>query len=223
MNRGRPGAEPQPQRPPDTKPHSSPVEERHAEGPHGQPHADQSHQSFSLSEHPETGGVPISKEKFDEILATEKGHRPPPESYLPQEYIAEHLSNFEDGASRILVRSSYEEYGIGKPDSGKSEFVLTSDDAKKMVAESAGDANKLAEKLGIPRDQLANDSLVVVEFHPTRPYEPHVPSGNEWGANDQWLPGGRLPKGDLEAIVHTEGMVNGRDYTVRDIVTGEIL
>ncbi len=171
----------------------------------------------------DTGGVPISKEKFDEILATEKGQRPAPETYLPASYIAEHLRNFEDGASRILIRSSYEEYGIGKPDLGKSEFVLTNADARAMLAESGGDPIQLARKLGIPEDQLVNDSLVIVQFHPTESYASHMPSGNEWGANDQWLPGGKLPQGDLEAIVLTEDMTNGRDYTVIDISTGEVL
>lgn len=177
------------------------------------------------ADYSDTGGVPpISREKFDEILATEKGQRPPPDTYLPAEYIAEHLQNFEDGASRILIRSSYEEYGIGKPDPGRSEFVLTNADAKAMLDESGGDPIKLAQKLGIPEDQLANDSLVIVHFHPTSSYASHMPSGNEWGgANDQWLPGGRLPKGDLEAIVHTEDMANGRDYTVIDIATGDVL
>ncbi len=171
----------------------------------------------------DTGGVPISREKFDEILATEKGQRPAPETYLPAEYIAEHLRNFDDGASRILIRSSYEEYGIGKPDAGKSEFVLTNVDARKMLDESGGDPIKLAQMLGIPEDQLANDSLVLVQFHPTSSYASLMPSGNEWGANDQWLPGGKLPHGDLEAIVHTEGMSDGQDYTVIDIATGEVL
>jgi Papain fold toxin 1, glutamine deamidase len=171
----------------------------------------------------EPADVPISREKFDEILATEKGQRPPPESYLPLEYIVAHLRNFEGGATRILIRSDFEEYGIGKPDAGRSEFVLTREAADTMIAESGGSPINLAQKLGIPEDQLANDSLVILEFHRTDSYTAHMPSGNEWGANDQWLPGGKLPRGDLEAIVPTEGMVNGRDYTARDIATGEIL
>jgi hypothetical protein len=108
----------------------------------------------------------MSREQFDEILATEKGERPPPESYLPPEYIAEHLRHFDDGATRILIRSDYEEYGVGKPDPGKSEFVLTKQDADAMIAESGGDPAKLAQKLGIPEDQLVNDSLIIVDFRP---------------------------------------------------------
>ncbi|WP_231643349.1 hypothetical protein [Mycolicibacterium baixiangningiae] len=190
------------------------------------PGSDEAHQSDMpqhVREDSRTGDVPISREQFDEIVATEKGERPPPESYLPPNYIAEHLSHFENGASRILLRSDFEEYGIGKPDDGKSEFVLTRDDADAMIDETGGDPVKLAHKLGIPEDQLADDSVVIVEFHSTESYHPRMPSGNEWGANRQWLPGGRLPQGDLEAVLHTDGMVKDRDYTVTDMKTGEIL
>lgn len=82
---------------------------------------------------------------------------------------------------------------------------------------------RVAERLGVPEDQLVGDSMIVVHFNTTGTFGPEMPSGNEWGANAQWLPGGHLPAGDLEAIVHTDGMVNGRDYTVIDIVTGEVL
>jgi hypothetical protein len=167
--------------------------------------------------------VPISKELFDDIIATEKGERPDPGTYLPPEYISEHLKSFDHGASRIVLRDAYEEYGIGKPDPGRSEFVLTSENARAMIVEAAGDPVRLAERLGIPEDQLSGNSLVMIEFHPTDAYQPIMPSGNEWGANPQWLPGGRLPHGDLEAIVNTENLVNGVDYTVIDILTGEVL
>ena len=61
----------------------------------------------------------------------------------------------------------------------------------------------------------------MVEFEPTDSYRAHMPSGNEWGANKHWLPGGRLPAGDLEAVVYTDGMISGRDYTVKDLKTGK--
>lgn len=170
-----------------------------------------------------TNGVPIGKDLFDEILATDKGKRPDPDTYLPPEYIREHMRSFDSGSSRIFLRESYEEYGIGKPDTGRTEFVLTSETASKMIAEVAGDPVRLAERLGIPADQLAGDSLVMVEFHPTDAYKAAMPSGNEWGANAQWLPGGRLPHGDLEAVVETEDMINGVHYTVIDLITGEVL
>jgi hypothetical protein len=173
--------------------------------------------------HPSIGDVPISAEKVEEILGTEKGLRPTPDSYLPSTYIEDHLRNFEDGAARIILRSAYEEYGIGKPDLGRTEFVLTKADADAIISESGGDPVRIAARLGVPEDQLVGDSMVVVHFNSTSIFDANIPSGNEWGANSQWLPGGRLPGGDLEAVVHTEGMINGRDYTVTDIATGEAL
>lgn len=191
--------------------------------PSDEPGAEQSEYDSAEPDYSDTNGVPLSREQFDEIVATEKGQRPPPDTYLPPEYIADHLNNFQDGASRILIRSDFEEYGVGKPDPGKSEFVLTKEDADAIMAEAGGDPVKVAQKLGIPEDQLAGDSIVIIDFHPDGSYEPLMPSGNEWGANKQWIPGGRLPEGDLEAVVLTDGMIKGRDYTVRDIGTGEIL
>ncbi|EXU77415.1 PAAR domain-containing protein [Erwinia mallotivora] len=177
----------------------------------------------SVGRYETTNGVPISKAKFDEIVEMEKGTRPDPDTYLPKDYVENHLKEFESGSSRIVTRSSFEDYGIGKPDAGRSEFVLSKDNAMNIINESKGDPIAIANKLGIPEGQLQNDSLVLVEFKPTELYNPKIPSGNEWGANTQWLPGGKLPKGDLEAVVHTENMINGQHYEVTDIVTGEKL
>ena len=48
-------------------------------------------------------------------------------------------------------------------------------------------------------------------------YKVEVPSGNEFGTNDLWLPGGKLPNGKLESIIKTEGMVKDIDYSIKDI------
>ena len=44
-----------------------------------------------------------------------------------------------------------------------------------------------------------------------------MPSGNEFGANTKWIPGGKLPTGKAEAIVKTEGMIKDVDYFVTDV------
>ncbi|RLM04475.1 hypothetical protein BIY27_22320 [Gibbsiella quercinecans] len=170
-----------------------------------------------------TYGVPLKQSKFNEIINIEKGLRPLPDNYLSNRYINYQLKEFEGGASRIVTRSSYEEYGIGKPDAGKSEFVLSNEKAASIMNETNGDPIQIAQKLGIPEQQLQNDSLVIVKFKPSDLYSPRLPSGNEWGANDQWFPGGKLPGGDSEAIVDTKGMIKGIDYEVIDITTGKNL
>lgn len=42
-----------------------------------------------------------------------------------------------------------------------------------------------------------------------------MPCGNEFGANSLWLPGGKLPEGNLEAIIRTEGMVKDINYVIQ--------
>jgi hypothetical protein len=59
--------------------------------------------------------------------------------------------------------------------------------------------------------------LVRVDFKVTSKYKIYMPSGNEFGVNPQWLPGGRLPTGQLEVVVKTDGMVKNVDYFVTDI------
>ncbi len=42
-----------------------------------------------------------------------------------------------------------------------------------------------------------------------------MPSGNEFAANDDWIPGGVLPKGNLEVIIKTEGLKENIHYTIK--------
>jgi len=144
--------------------------------------------------------------RFLEIVDIPKGSRPKPSTYLDVNYITKHLAKFKDGASRIVKKSDFEEFGIGKP-----EFVATKVDIDKILTLPI---DKQAEKLGIPVDQLRDGQFVRVDFSGNKV---EMPSGNEWGANDQWLPGGVTSGGLDEAIVKTEGMVEGVDYIVKNL------
>lgn len=44
-----------------------------------------------------------------------------------------------------------------------------------------------------------------------------MPSGNEAGANVNWIPGGKLPTGLNEAVIKTENMQLNIDYFVNDL------
>jgi len=59
----------------------------------------------------------------------------------------------------------------------------------------------LEKALGLPAGTLENNPLVRVDIPNPRDANLRVPSGNEAGANDQWLPGGKLPTGNSEAVV----------------------
>ncbi|SMC22007.1 hypothetical protein SAMN02745134_01510 [Clostridium acidisoli DSM 12555] len=61
-------------------------------------------------------------------MSTAKGERSDQSTYLNQEYIEKHLSQFDDGASIIMTKEQYINYVkgnpyIGIPDDG-TQFVL---------------------------------------------------------------------------------------------------
>ena len=72
-----------------------------------------------------------------------------------------------------------------------------------------------AKKLGIPIEQVEKGQLVRIDFKLSREVKIEIPSGNEWGANSEWIPGGILPDGNLEAIIKTEGLIENRHYIVK--------
>lgn len=146
-----------------------------------------------------------------EALNTTKGSRKAPSTYLDQSYIDNHLAKFDEGSSRIVNKADYNEYGVGKPDEGMTEFVFPKSEMDEIL--SLPNAEK-AKKLGIPESQLDGE-LVRIDFKSTDKID--MPSGNEFGANDQWIPGGKTNGGVSEAVVKTEGMQLNVDYTVNDL------
>jgi hypothetical protein len=154
----------------------------------------------------------------EKILALPKGSRPQPSEYLKPEYISNHISKFEQEGtvSRIVLKDAYNKYGIGKPDIGKTEFVSLKSDIDKLIKDANGNLDILSQTLGVPKEQLAG-GLVRIDFKVTSKYKVYMSSGNEFGTNSQWLPGGKLPTGQVEAVVKTEGMIKDVDYFVIDI------
>ena len=181
--------------------------------------------AWRLNRLSKTNGVPVTEETFQHIQALPKGTKPLPETYLPRSYINEHVKEFERGASRIVARKDYDKYGLGKPDEWASEFVSSKRNMDNIIKESGGSSEMMSNRLGIPVEQFESGTLLRVEFYPTENYQPKIPSGNEFGARDTeplWLPGGKLPNGDWEAVISTKNMVKGVDYEVFDFKTGEI-
>ena len=143
----------------------------------------------------------IDPAKVQSVLDLGKGSRPDPSSYLPAARIADHAAAFENGASRFTLKSNLDKYGLGQRDG--TSFVMTKAEADKLLAETGGDPRKLEQALGLPEGQLNGDSLVRVDFKAEAMDDLNVriPSGNEAGANAQWLPGGLLPSGANEAVL----------------------
>ncbi len=167
-------------------------------------------------------GVPLSQRKLDEILNTPKGQRLSPEVYFPSAYIDSHLAQFDNGASRIMKASDYHEYGLGKPDAMKSEFVCTKGDIDEAISSSGGSMTDLAKQLGIPPEKLQGDVLLKIDFPNPKKLGLQIPSGNEWGRIHNGFLGGKLPTGKSEAVISMEGLQRS-DFIVTNLKTGAVI
>lgn len=146
-----------------------------------------------------------------DILAIPHGARPNPASYLSESYIEQHLAQFDDGATRFQLQSGLDKYGPGQRDG--TSFVVPRSEADRLIADTAGDPRALERALGLPEGQLDGaDLLMRVDFANPGDLGLRVPSGNEAGANSQWIPGGKLPNGSSEAVIDVGG-VDASRYT----------
>ena len=165
---------------------------------------------------PPADGPPreLSVEKRDEILAMEKGTRPDPSEYLPRDYIEHHLDQFHDGASRFMPESNFDKYGIAQRDG--TSFVMPKREADALIDSTHGDPRALEKALGLPEGFLDSRNVVRIDINHPEEFNLRMPSGNEAGANDQWIPGGLLPDGASEAIVDG-GKIPRSDYSVSEV------
>lgn len=144
-----------------------------------------------------------------------KGDAPDPGDYLDADYISQHLARFDDGASRIYFSDALHTYGPGQRD--QSVFVFPTSELQRILDETGGDAHAIADRLGIDAKYFHVDNdltqpLVDVEirhFSPDELQNLRMPSGNEAGANDNWIPGGFLPTGIPEAVIDVPGSATG--------------
>lgn len=152
----------------------------------------------------------LNRSQIDDILAIPKGSRPAPGEYLSPSYISGHLAQFENGATRFMTESNLNKYGIGQRDG--TSFVMPRHEADRLLASTAGDPRALEQALGLPEGFLDSNTLVRVDIPKPQELNLRVPSGNEAGANDLWIPGGRLPNGNSEAVIDVAGIPASR-YT----------
>lgn len=159
----------------------------------------------------------ITEEKRDEILALEKGTRPDPSNYLSPEYIEHHLEQFDKGATRFMLNDTFEDFGIGQIDG--TTFVFPANEIDALMESTGGNPSALEKALGLPEGYL-NGSVIRVDIPDPGQYNIRMPSGNEAGANEQWLPGGLLPQGMPEAVIDG-GLVPPEDLTISDLAGAE--
>lgn len=152
----------------------------------------------------------LTEEQQNHIAEMEKGTRPDPSDYLPQEFIDHHLDKFEGGATRFMVSDNFDLYGIGQRDG--TTFVMPTDEVDGLMKSTGGDPRAMEKALGLPEGYFAEYDVIRVDVADPQGFDLRMPSGNEAGANEQWIPGGFLPQGISEAVI------DGRNVPRDDII-----
>lgn len=144
-----------------------------------------------------------------DILGMPKGSRPDADTYLTPKYVSEHLAQFDKGASRFTTKSNLDKYGIAQRDG--TSFIMPKHEADQLMATTKGDKRALEKALGLPDGTLETNSLVRVDIPGAKDMNLRIPSGNEAGANEFWIPGGKLPDGNSEAVIDA-GSISASDF-----------
>lgn len=113
-----------------------------------------------------------------------------------------------------MPKSNLEKYGIAQRDG--TSFVMPDSEADAMIAATQGDLRAVERELGLPDGFLDSNEMVRIDIAAPKEFGLRMPSGNEAGANEQWIPGGYLPNGASEAVVDG-GIVPPEGYTVTEI------
>jgi hypothetical protein len=139
----------------------------------------------------------------ESILINAKGLRPAPTNYLPNSYITSHLNRFKGGASYIVPRDVLDSYGrdiLGWPDN--SQFVMPISEMNQLLLKTGGNISEIEKELGIPAGSWNNKELVRIDVPNPSELNLRMPTGNEMGTNNLWIPGGKLPTGYSEAVIN---------------------
>ena len=71
-----------------------------------------------------------------------------------------------------------------------------------ILKKAAGDISIVERELGISPGGWKGQEVVRIDIPNPRGTDIRIPNGNESGANDLWIPGGKTSGGRLEAVVN---------------------
>ena len=142
----------------------------------------------------------LNQSQIDDLVARKANGEtlPDPSTYMSQADIDAHLAQFDDGAVRFTTRSSLDEYGTA---GGGDAFVMPKSEFDRIVADAGGDMRVVEQRLNLNAGSLSNGDAVALYVPPENLGGIRIPSGNEAGANSQWVPGGYTASGTAEAVV----------------------
>lgn len=143
-----------------------------------------------------SSGVPGFLENVsqsDIIVAVPKGLRPAPIAYMELDSINAHLSLFEGGVTKIKASAPT---GIEGPPGGT--FVMPTSVADNLIKSANGSVAELERLLSLEPGALGG---MPIRVDINNPMGLRMPSGNELGANSQWIPMGFTKGGIPEATI----------------------
>ncbi|MEF9956818.1 MAG: hemagglutinin repeat-containing protein [Acinetobacter sp.] len=141
----------------------------------------------------------VTKEDiFKIIYNTPAGKRPDPSIYLSPAYIKEWNDSWSEGAIRFTSKSQVQKYGtIGSNEA----FVIPKTVFDDLLKESNGNLAYIEKKLSLSDGYLSSNSTGAFLIKQQDGFKVKLPTGNEGGANVQWLPGGKTLNGTREGIL----------------------
>lgn len=150
--------------------------------------------------------APLSPEQMQTILATPKGERPAPETYLSQKYIKNHLKKFRKGLSIVTSVQSFEKFMLHAEEIGRDDntcFVMPKTYCDAIEKAAGGDISVWEQKLSFDAGYFKNQGgLVRIDIINFDDLNLRIPDGNEGGANDYWIPGGYTVGDTPEAVTN---------------------
>lgn len=150
--------------------------------------------------------APLSPQQMQTILATPKGKRPAPETYLTKRYIKNHLRKFRHGVSIVTGLDSFEKYMLHSDKIGREDntcFVMPKKFCDKLEKKAGGDISIWEKKLSFDPGYFASQGgLVRIDILDFKDLNLRIPTGNEAGANNYWIPGGWTVGDTPEAVTN---------------------
>ena len=153
----------------------------------------------------------VSREALVRVIDTPRGQRPPVDTYLQAEQIERHLASFDEGAIRFTARDKVEKYGTLANGEG---FVMPAKEFDALMGRSGGDLRAVERELGLDPGYLGDSNTFVAFVERGDLDGLRIPTGNEWGANQNWLPGGYTSGGVPEAVAD---LPKGTPFTEVDL------
>ncbi len=151
--------------------------------------------------------ISIDKPKFKKgqnqelIIKMTKGTRPDPSNYLKVRYMKRHLRQFKRKASFLIPADILDKFGRETLGRNDGQFVMSAKDMNKLLKKAKGNIDLLEYELGIPNQSWHHRKIIRIDINRPKTLHLRLPNGNEAGANELWIPGGKLPNGYRESVI----------------------